>query len=274
MRHTPKKLTDCPENLRESIDWLIQVRYGNGDGGDGLDQLSQALKKLIEEAIEKAEKSLNAEKSKLECPVKYRGNESTCQAMDRQIKDVEERLKKLEGSEDRDKGQKTASLNATKSQLEHYKNSCNANHTKYPENPALKDIDSKLSQVKNLKKSLEGLTENDNCEKLLTNLCDGLETFLGFNSESKGYDGTGIVYSDLDRLCDGVMGFLYYLLKDVSEKQPYSVGKTMLKDFVETELKPKLSTGRKGFEVIEQVAGKVREYNERVKQSNDDMKTI
>ncbi|CDR71851.1 hypothetical protein, conserved, partial [Babesia bigemina] len=189
--------------------------------------------------------------------------------MDRQIKDVEERLKKLEGSEDRDKGQKTASLNATKSQLEHYKNSCNANHTKYPENPALKDIDSKLSQVKNLKKSLEGLTENDNCEKLLTNLCDGLETFLGFNSESKGYDGTGIVYSDLDRLCDGVMGFLYQVLKDVSEKQPYEAGKTMFLDRLNREINAKLCSGVEGFKsVVDRVVSRVRQYNEKVVESN------
>ncbi|CDR71983.1 hypothetical protein, conserved, partial [Babesia bigemina] len=70
------------------------------------------------------------------------------------------------------------------------------------------------------------------------------------------------------------MGFLSGVLEDVSEKQPYSVGKTMLKEFVESELKPKLSTGREGFEFIAQVAGTVREYNERVKESNNHVKTI
>ncbi|CDR71701.1 hypothetical protein, conserved, partial [Babesia bigemina] len=136
-----------------------------------------------------------------------------------------------------------------------------------PDHGPPRELDKKFDKIFNLKN-----TSNNNPTNILNNLCTGLETFLGFNKDSKGYDGQGIVYSDLDRLCDGVMGFLYYLLKDVSEKQPYSVGKTMLKDFVETELKPKLSTGRKGFEVIEQVAGKVREYNESVKHSNDDVK--
>ncbi|CDR71854.1 hypothetical protein, conserved [Babesia bigemina] len=67
------------------------------------------------------------------------------------------------------------------------------------------------------------------------------------------------------------MGFLYYLLKDVSEKQPYKVGKNDLKQFVDTVLFKKLSTGRKGFEVIERVAGKVGEYNGKVKTSNENV---
>ncbi|CDR71944.1 hypothetical protein, conserved, partial [Babesia bigemina] len=126
----------------------------------------------------------------------------------------------------------------------------------------------KFDKILNLK-----ITLNNNPTNILNNLCTGLETFLGFNSESKGYDGTGIVYSDLDRLCDGVMGFLYQVLKDVSEKQPYSVGKTILIEIV-TELKNNLSTGREGFKFIAQVAGKVGEYNERVKQGNDDMQSV
>ncbi|CDR71569.1 hypothetical protein, conserved [Babesia bigemina] len=70
------------------------------------------------------------------------------------------------------------------------------------------------------------------------------------------------------------MGFLYQVLKDVSEKQPYSVGKNDLKHFVESELRPKLSAGREGFSVIETVAEKVREYNGKVKESNDHVKTM
>ncbi|CDR71496.1 hypothetical protein, conserved [Babesia bigemina] len=136
-----------------------------------------------------------------------------------------------------------------------------------PDHVPLRELGKKFGKILNLKN-----TSNNNTNNILNNLCSGLEKFLGFNSETKGYDGTGIVYSDLDRLCDGVMGFLYYVLKDVSEKQPYSVGKSILKEFVETELKPKLSTGREGFKVIEQLAGKVREYNDKVKTSNDYVK--
>ncbi|CDR71487.1 hypothetical protein, conserved, partial [Babesia bigemina] len=64
------------------------------------------------------------------------------------------------------------------------------------------------------------------------------------------------------------MAFLYQVLKDVSEKQPYSVGKEELKKLV-SDLKTKLSTGRKGFEVIAQVAERVGGYNGLVKQSNE-----
>ncbi|CDR71420.1 hypothetical protein, conserved [Babesia bigemina] len=68
------------------------------------------------------------------------------------------------------------------------------------------------------------------------------------------------------------MGFLSGVLEDVSEKQPYSVGKTILIEIV-TELKNNLSTGREGFKVIETVAGKVREYNESVRKQNDSVKS-
>ncbi|GBE63178.1 hypothetical protein, conserved [Babesia ovata] len=51
------------------------------------------------------------------------------------------------------------------------------------------------------------------CKSILNNLCSGLEKFLGYQETSKGYDGTGIVYSDLDRLCDGVMSFILQCLK-------------------------------------------------------------
>ncbi|CDR71871.1 hypothetical protein, conserved [Babesia bigemina] len=107
-------------------------------------------------------------------------------------------------------------------------------------------------------------------KKLLENLCDGLQTFLGFDSASKGYDGSGIVYSDLDRLCDGVMGFLYQVLKDVSEKQPYESGKRMFLDRLIREIYAKLCSGVEGFKsVVDRVISRVKQYNEKVVDSND-----
>ncbi|CDR71928.1 hypothetical protein, conserved [Babesia bigemina] len=67
------------------------------------------------------------------------------------------------------------------------------------------------------------------------------------------------------------MGFLSGVLEDVSEKQPYSVGKTILIEIV-TELKNNLSTGREGFKFIAQVADRVRGYNESVRKQNDYVK--
>ncbi|GBE58595.1 hypothetical protein, conserved [Babesia ovata] len=50
-----KALTDCPENLREAIDWLLQV-----NSGDGIPQLSEALGKLVDNVAQDAERSLSS----------------------------------------------------------------------------------------------------------------------------------------------------------------------------------------------------------------------
>ncbi|GBE63453.1 hypothetical protein, conserved [Babesia ovata] len=85
---------------------------------------------------------------------------------------------------------------------------------------ALKDIEERQESLEKLKENLEIFTESgEECKSLLTNLTDGLEKFLGFNSTSKGYTGTGIVYSDLDRLCDGVMSFLHGVLQTVKDDE-------------------------------------------------------
>ncbi|CDR71921.1 hypothetical protein, conserved [Babesia bigemina] len=129
------------------------------------------------------------------------------------------------------------------------------------------DIESKLSQVDDLKKSLNGLTNENNCKTLLENLCTGLEKFLGFNSESKGYDGTGIVYSDLDRLCDAVMGFLSGVLSNI--KEHLGQHKNTLDDAINT-LNTNKHLGKKGFNVaIGKVVEGVRKYNGFVKTSNE-----
>ncbi|GBE58855.1 hypothetical protein, conserved [Babesia ovata] len=69
MVRQPKKLTGCPENLRESIDWLIQVKNGNGDN-KGLEKLAEALKKLIGDAIRNSSESLENRRKELEDVVK------------------------------------------------------------------------------------------------------------------------------------------------------------------------------------------------------------
>ncbi|GBE63527.1 Extracellular matrix-binding ebh, putative [Babesia ovata] len=51
----PKALTDCPENLRESIDWLVQVKHGGG-----ISKLSSALGKLFDHVAQDAQKSLSS----------------------------------------------------------------------------------------------------------------------------------------------------------------------------------------------------------------------
>ncbi|GBE63193.1 hypothetical protein, conserved [Babesia ovata] len=72
-----------------------------------------------------------------------------------------------------------------------------------------------LQKLKSLNDSLNSLSNNndDACKNLLKSLCTGLEKFLGFSNGN--YTGEGIVYSDLDRLCDGVMSFLHGVLNEV-----------------------------------------------------------
>ncbi|GBE62945.1 hypothetical protein, conserved [Babesia ovata] len=112
---------------------------------------------------------------------------------------------------------------------------------------------------------------NGNCKDILNNLCTGLEKFLGY--EKGNYTGSGIVYSDLDRLCDGVMAFLHSVLKDVYEKQPYKVGKESHLKSVVDALNEKLCSGHKGFKsAIVKVADGVREYNREVERSNESVK--
>ncbi|GBE63152.1 hypothetical protein, conserved [Babesia ovata] len=101
---------------------------------------------------------------------------------------------------------------------EELKNAKNA----FPENDS-KSLDSHQTSMKSLN-SLEKLcqhcddikTNKENTPKnILENLTEGLEKFLGHSNGN--YTGEGIVYSDLDRLCDGVMAFLHGVLESVKD---------------------------------------------------------
>ncbi|CDR96681.1 Apolipophorin-III superfamily protein, putative [Babesia bigemina] len=58
----PKQLTQCPENLREAIDWLLQ----NKSEGN-LPKLANAVKDLIDQAVEDARSSLISNKNENAC---------------------------------------------------------------------------------------------------------------------------------------------------------------------------------------------------------------
>ncbi|GBE62034.1 hypothetical protein, conserved [Babesia ovata] len=210
MVRQPKKLTDCPENLRESIDWLIQVKHGNGTNGkDGLTSLAEALKKLIGDAIKKANESLKNREDELKCADKYDNEHHNkhCKSLKDQIATANEP----------EKSKKKSVLKKHYDEV-HYL-------TEDARNRALGDITERQNKLKELTKNLEAFIgqENDGNDnpatKLLENLTEGLEKFLGYQETSKGYDGTGIVYSDLDRLCDGVMAFLHGVLSGVKGEE-------------------------------------------------------
>ncbi|CDR96635.1 hypothetical protein BBBOND_0305380 [Babesia bigemina] len=249
-----KKLTDCPENLRESIDWLIQVRHGNGM--DGIGELAKALQKLIGEAIEKAyTTNIDALLKLLDSAKSY----NCC-------KDKVAEIGKLKDSEKIE----DESLKKLLQCVEDHKTSC-YNHLDHSQQKSYDEIESKLDQLKNHKESLEGLTDESQCKVLLTNLCDGLETFLGYDSKSKGYTGQGIVYSDLDRLCDGVMGFLLGVLKEVHENNNLSPYKTTLNEAV-TKLKEQRYNGKKGLvAVIDPVKQGIAGWLGEVEKRNNDV---
>ncbi|GBE62928.1 hypothetical protein, conserved [Babesia ovata] len=94
----------------------------------------------------------------------------------------------------------------------------------FPEKDA-KSLDSHQTSMMSLN-SLQSLCQhcnevskmkqnNEQPKKLLESLCGGLEKFLGYSNGN--YTGEGIVYSDLDRLCDGVMAFLHGVLESVKD---------------------------------------------------------
>ncbi|GBE63146.1 hypothetical protein BOVATA_046390 [Babesia ovata] len=141
----------------------------------------------------------------------------------------------------------------------------------------LKELEKVTSKVKDLQ-TLEKLcgyskdleqnksTYDKSCNKLLTNLTDGLEKFLGYQETSKGYTGEGIVYSDLDRLCDGVMAFLHGVLDNIKPKLGQHNDK--IREAIESLITHKHS-GKNGFNTaIGAVVEGVKGYNEGVKASN------
>ncbi|GBE63320.1 hypothetical protein, conserved [Babesia ovata] len=117
--------------------------------------------------------------------------------------------------------QKIQKLN---NKIENLKNDVNQSKNASEIDKLNKDLQSHNASMRSLKTLSElcdfagKINENhDNTKKLLDNLCTGLEKFLGYSSGN--YTGEGIVYSDLDRLCDGVMAFLHGVLESVKEDE-------------------------------------------------------
>ncbi|CDR96553.1 hypothetical protein BBBOND_0304560 [Babesia bigemina] len=202
----PKKLTDCPENLREAIDWLIQVRHGNGGDGQGLKNLAEALKRLIEEAISNAYDSLNKQYLLAKPPSTVASASSTTKPTGSA---TPEKKSFADIKKDIEKQVEELPTNISELQKE------SANDP--PRGEEATKLSAKLQALKTVKKLAEFAEQLDTKKhpnnNILTHLCDGLEKFLGFDPTSKGYTGKGIVYSDLDRLCDGVMAFLLSCLE-------------------------------------------------------------
>ncbi|CDR71668.1 hypothetical protein, conserved [Babesia bigemina] len=149
-------------------------------------------------------------------------------------------------------------------------NNLNHNSPSPSSSAELAKLQSKLEALEKVEKLCGSLTNSNKQQNepknLLVNLCDGLQTFLGFNPTSKGYDGTGIVYSDLDRLCDGVVAFLSGVLSNI--KEHLGQHNEQITEAINI-LNEKKHAGKKGFNAaIESVVKGVRGYNESVAGSN------
>ncbi|GBE63305.1 hypothetical protein, conserved [Babesia ovata] len=96
---------------------------------------------------------------------------------------------------------------------------------------------------------------------ILKNLTEGLEKFLGYNKDSKGYSGEGIVYSDLDRLCDGVMSFLHGVLQSVKDDDNViTYNKHITQNNLDNVLKLLTSSIGKGRSGLSESVTKVKEW--------------
>ncbi|GBE63299.1 hypothetical protein, conserved [Babesia ovata] len=114
---------------------------------------------------------------------------------------------------------------------------------------------------------------DNNCKNLLNNLCSGLEKFLGYQETSKGYSGEGIVYSDLDRLCDGVMSFLHGVLESVKEDESVTTY-SLITDTDLNNVLAYMHNGKYGFiHCIDAVIRILRDYDVELHRRTDAIKT-
>ncbi|GBE63420.1 hypothetical protein, conserved [Babesia ovata] len=119
-------------------------------------------------------------------------------------------------------------------------------------------------------------SSQNNPRDLLDKLCTGIQTFLGYDNKSNGYTGSGIVYSDLDRLCDGVVAFLHGVLESV--KGDDSVEKYDVNEHFKTlpaVLKRKMYSGSRDFEhAIQAVAESAKRWNEELEKKVGNFKNV
>ncbi|GBE63168.1 hypothetical protein, conserved [Babesia ovata] len=179
-----------------------------------------------------------------------------------------------------------AKQNHNVDQLKNLKNQLEAAQNDFPEKES-KSLDSHQASKRSLgtlkelceyANSLEKNQQNENpSTTLLNNLCTGLEKFLGY--EKGNYTGEGIVYSDLDRLCDGVMSFLHGVLESVKGDDSVKTYDNNMRDEEKLDklLKELYDSIGKGSGVLADQVGKVSawlgRYESEVNKKCEDVKT-
>ncbi|CDR96504.1 hypothetical protein BBBOND_0304080 [Babesia bigemina] len=250
-----KKLTDCPENLREAIDWLIQIRHG-GDG-QGLGKLAKALKKLIEKVTDDALRSLSDEqdannKSSDSDASTESPSSSSYQSPSNLLDEIDKRLVKVKDN-----------IEAEKEKLK--------NHDMPETRQAIKHLEAKsesLEIVKQFAKFSEKHLIPEGTGNMLNKFCAGLEHLLGYNSGM--YTGDGIVYGDCDRLRDAVLMFFHGLLESVTNDDNVTtydgyIGEPNKLCNVIRNLYSSIGRGSEEFgKQVDSVSGWLNKYNEQV----------
>ncbi|GBE63201.1 hypothetical protein, conserved [Babesia ovata] len=178
-----------------------------------IEQKNQELEKQKESRerqINALKNALSVPKSKIESEISNR--QKSVAELDRQIE--AERKRQIDDFQkqgyDAEKAKKYVSIPY------HLSNSLETEQAKLMSHEASLESLESLGMLITFHQSVQ-TPQSGECENILDKLCTGLQTFLGYNETSKGYDGTGIVYSDLDRLCDGVMSFLHGVLESVKD---------------------------------------------------------
>ncbi|GBE63492.1 hypothetical protein, conserved [Babesia ovata] len=208
--------------------------------------------------------------------------------VDQQINNLNGALNEFNKKFSRQVSTLTASVRQCEEEIERYKESekaskkdlkdadisipYNLSHPLETEQAKLQSHNASLESLESLEKLItfhEEVSKNpktEECKNILTNLCSGLEKFLGYQETSKGYSGDGIVYSGLDRLCDGVMCFLHGVLDNIKPK--LGLHKETLNNAIDS-LDTHKHSGKDGFnEAIVKVVLGVRQYNEGVREGN------
>ncbi|GBE63150.1 hypothetical protein, conserved [Babesia ovata] len=241
-------------------------------------EVKDALLKGLHSNVSQLEKLLNAScggegccKNKLPGIEKLKETKSSDENnVERQFNGLQPKLSEIE----KEIAENISKLNTT---IQRFESEKTAKKDAFSEKDS-KSLNSHQSSMKSLEtlnglcgyaKQLETVSAN-NPRDLLTNLCSGLETFLGFNPSSKGYDGTGIVYSDLDRLCDGMMAFLHGVLESVKDDDNVTTYNEYIDeehkiDKVLSTLQSKIGSGRGGLsKSVTKVKEWLGKYNEEV----------
>ncbi|GBE63446.1 hypothetical protein, conserved [Babesia ovata] len=201
--------------LHSNVNQLVK-RLQTSCGGEGCDD----HRGQINDLNEKLNKRKNHLKDDQNTPVNLAKILNQCNLNDlngplnklneeipKKIQSLNEQIKKLEDEDKKLKKENKSPQNA--SQID------KLNKDLQSHKASKKSLDT-LNEFCDLAESLK-TNENKSPHDLLDKLCTGLEKFLGHSNGN--YTGSGIVYSDLDRLCDGVMSFLHGVLETVKEDE-------------------------------------------------------